>query len=115
MVVAKLLKAASTCRLVGVSAEQFLIQTIPKHFAFGLEPIGIDDAHPQSCCIEHLLKKRENNRMCRSRAQTSDPAASQRRVEGDEAVLANVQRHLTTSVVPSQRGGHENTVRQEDN
>src|SRR5215216_2897540 len=53
--------------------------------------------------------------MCSSGAQASQPCDRQRRVDGNEAVLANIECYRLAAVIMSECGGCEDTVGEECN
>ncbi|CAM2148292.1 protein of unknown function [Pararobbsia alpina] len=110
MFVPKLLEPAATCGARGVLLEKKLPCALFHHFAFRLKSVGVLDSYPQLRRVQDLLQEREYNRMGSARAQAPQSSASQRRIQRDEPVFADIEGYDITGMMVYQRGGHEYTV-----
>src|SRR5690606_11075199 len=83
------LESTTDRRAHRLGAKQILVGALLEHFALGLRGIRVGDLDTETRRIQHLLQTSQELRMCRASAEASEPPASQRRVNGDEAVLAH--------------------------
>ena len=71
--------------------QQFLILAILQHLAFCLKLVRIFHVDKQAGSIDQLPNKPEEDRMRCSCAKATKARACQRRIYGDESVLAHIK------------------------
>src|SRR5664280_653470 len=99
MLVAELLEASTAGGLRCANLKQRLIRTLFHHLALGLESVRTLDVDAKLRGVQHLLQQREDHGVRRTCAQAPQSLIGKRWIQGDKAVLANVQRHVIASLV----------------
>ena len=104
LMIVEALESAATCRTHRFGLEQVLIGAVPQHLPFGLCGVRIFDANPQVRRIEYMLQTGQVLWVRCPSAQAPETPAGQRRVDGDKAVFAHIERYRMPLMVPLQAG-----------
>lgn len=107
-------KSSAARRTVRVGPQERLLGAVFQHLALCLELVRILDPHAQARGIQQILKKAEEDRVRGAGAQTPYSRWCERRVDGDETVLAYVNSHVVPVAIVLQSGREKHRIGKED-